>query len=215
MTPSDDPLEPVPVAPQTDGADHPIEPAAPDNLASRPHWLHPSSLFFEFFSGIRRQLFPAIFALYSAAQWGMYGLVFAIIFFAFTMSFAIVRFVTVRYQVRGNEFILDEGLIFRRHRTIPIQRIQNIDMVQTILHRLFRVAEVRVETASGKEPEAKLRVLSLQRIDELRSRVFEGSRLAAIPLESDRVGDPSTAQSAASRRSTWPSESWQYHPACW
>lgn len=142
----------------------------------KPQWLHPTSLFFEFTSGIRKQLVPAIFAVYSAAQWGEVGLIIAVVFFAITMIYAIIRFVTTRYQVRGDDLIIDEGLIFRRHRTIPVHRIQNIDLMQSILHRMFGVAEVRIETASGKEPEAKLRVLSLHRVEELRTSVFRRER---------------------------------------
>jgi putative membrane protein len=145
-------------------------------LPDKPQWLHPTSLFFEFTSGIRKQLVPAIFAVYTAAQWGEVGLIIAIVFFAFTMVYAIVQFVTTRYQVRGDDLIIDEGLIFRRHRTIPVHRIQNIDLMQSILHRMFGVAEVRIETASGKEPEAKLRVLSLHRVEELRTSVFQRER---------------------------------------
>jgi putative membrane protein len=189
-------LQPVDARPAATGvgADVPRVTVAETN---GPHWLHPSSLLFEFLSAIRKQLIPAVIALYSAAQWGFYGLIFAIIFFAITMGVAILRFVTVRYQVRGNEFILDEGLVFRRHRTIPIQRIQNIDLVQSILHRLFRVAEVRIETASGKEPEAKLRVLSLHRIDELRSRVFEGASHDAAVARHDATARTTDAAQAA------------------
>ncbi len=142
-----------------------------------PQWLHPSSLLFEFISGVRQQLIPAVFAVYTAAQWGKFGVFFASAFFAITMGVAIFRYLTVRYQIRGNDLIVNQGLVFRRTRTIPVHRIQNVDLLQSVLHRLFRVAEVRIETAGGSEPEAKLRVLSLQKIESLRSRIFEQASL--------------------------------------
>lgn len=166
--PQSEPLDVVPSEPVVETVDAEIV-----SPLEGPQWLHPTSLLFEFTSGIRRQLIPAIIAVYSAAQWGVFGLILAILFFAITMIIAMVHYVTIRYQVRGDDLIIDEGFFFRRHRTIPVHRIQNIDLMQTLLHRLFRVAEVRIETASGKEPEAKLRVLSLAQVENLRSTVFQ------------------------------------------
>lgn len=71
---------------------------------------------------------------------------------------AIIRFLTLRYRIVSGELIIDSGLINRLHRTVPLSRIQNIDLSQNIFHRMLRVGEMRVETASGKEPEAKMRV---------------------------------------------------------
>ena len=41
------------------------------------------------------------------------------------------------------------GLLFRNERHIPFSRIQNLDAVQHVFHRLFDVVEVRVETGGG------------------------------------------------------------------
>jgi putative membrane protein len=164
-------------APETGAAV--AETNAPSPAFDTPQRLHPSSLLFEFMSSVRKQLFPAIIALFGATQWGRTGLVIASVFFALTMVGAIFRYVTVRFQIRGTDLIVNQGLIFRRDRTIPIHRIQNIDSLQTLPHQLFGVAEVRIETASGQEPEATLRVLSLPKIEQLRARIF--ARTATVP----------------------------------
>jgi putative membrane protein len=45
---------------------------------------------------------------------------------------------------------------------------------------MFSVAEVKIETASGTEPEAVLRVLSLRQIEELRAGIFADRNLANV-----------------------------------
>ncbi len=189
MTPSEveknQPLAAVALEPNSD---HAVAPSPPPRAAG-PQRLHPSSLLFEFLSGIRQQLIPALIAVFTATQWGKFGLFLAAIFFVITMAFAAFRYLTVRYQVRGNDLIIDEGLIFRRHRTIPIHRIQNIDLLQTILHRLFRVAEVRIETASGTGVEAKLRVLSLAKVETLRARIFAKMGEPGLPLSTNPTAE--------------------------
>lgn len=76
--------------------------------------------------------------------------------------------------------MIRSGLLVRNERHIPIARIQNIDAVQNVLHRLFGVVEVRLQTGGGAEPEATLRVLPLEALEEMRRQVF-GQRAPAPP----------------------------------
>ena len=73
--------------------------------------------------------------------------------------------------------------IFRSERHIPYGRIQNIDALQNVFHRLLRVAEVRVETASGGEPEATMTVLPEGALAEMRHFVFAGRQGAVADTQ--------------------------------
>ena len=139
---------------------------------SEPKWLHPLSLLFGILSHARQLIIPLFLAVFSAAKGNIVGLSLAAGFFVIALAVTIFRYLTLRYQVKGGDLIVKEGLIFRRVRTVPIRRIQNMDLVQNIMHRIFHVAEVKIETASGTEPEATLRVLTMSQIQDLRQRVF-------------------------------------------
>jgi putative membrane protein len=86
---------------------------------------------------------------------------------------ALVRYYSYRYTLTGDELVIRSGLIFKNERHIPYSRIHNLAGVQTPLHRLLGVVEVRVETGGGAEPEARMRVLSVAARDELRRRVLD------------------------------------------
>lgn len=73
------------------------------------------------------------------------------------------QYITYRYAVRGDSLVVRSGLFERQLRQIPFARIHNVAVHQTLLHRLFGVAEVRLESAGGDKPEAQMRVL---RFDE-------------------------------------------------
>ena len=135
-------------------------------------YLHPVSLLFSIIRQIRSNLIPAIFALLGAANGQMIYVVLAMFFFMASIGLSVIRYFTLRYQISDGELVVNEGLIFRRTRTVPVERIQNIDLVQGVLHRIFKVADVRVETASGTKPEATLSVLSLTQVQLLRQDVF-------------------------------------------
>lgn len=90
----------------------------------------------------------------------------------------VIAYHTVRYYVltiryEGDELVINSGLLFRTQRHIPYRKIQNIDVIQNVLHRLFKVAVVKIETSSGSEADAELRVLSLDTIEQMRRYVFK------------------------------------------
>jgi putative membrane protein len=157
----------------------------------KPHFLHPSSIVFLLMARVRGYLIPAILAAVAAASGGRLIASLLIGFFVVALAVDIVRLFTLRYYFAPNELVVRMGLLFRQQRTIPYGRIQNIDLIQNPLHRLLGVAEARVETASGKEPEATLRVLSLTELDRLRRRLRAES---TDPAGEDKEVDPVPAQ---------------------
>lgn len=141
--------------------------------AQSPRRLHPTSLLFLVLSSARQSLIPVIVAGYSAVRGNTVGMIIACGIVGLVAFFAIIRYLTFRYRIADGELVVTEGLISRKVRTVPIDRIQNVDLLQNLFHRIFGVAEVRVETASGTEPEATLRVLSMKDVARLRSEIFE------------------------------------------
>ena len=167
----------------------------PDPL-SRPGRLHPLSIFFDISSHIRSLIIPAMIGIFSAANGSIEGLIFAMVIFSITLAQSMIRYFSLRYQIRDNELIVTEGIFFRRNRTVPVNRIQNIDLTQNVLHRIFGVAEVRVETASGTSAEATLRVLSLAHVDRLRKGIFNrGGQPDTVAGQPDEIAAVDVSQS--------------------
>ncbi|HEV8694197.1 MAG TPA: PH domain-containing protein [Lysobacter sp.] len=71
------------------------------------------------------------------------------------------RYFTYRYGVIDDALVVRSGLLERSVRVIPFARIHNVALQQSLLHRVFGVAEVRLESAGGQKPEAEMRVLKL------------------------------------------------------
>ena len=130
--------------------------------------LHPSSLFFALGNTLRAFLLPGIIVLLRGGEnfeiWLMLLAVPALIF-------AFFRYFTFRFRLGATEMVVRKGLIFRSERIIPYARIQNLDSKRNLFHRLFGVCELLVQTASGKEPEATLSVLSVAHAEAVREQV--------------------------------------------
>ena len=151
--------------------------------------LHRMSLPFMMIARTRSYLIPAIAGTFFAARGHrQFALVLGITFLVSFLS-DIFRYFTLKYRIQAGELVVSKGLISRSQRNVPLDRIQNIDLTQNFLHRFFRVAEVRIETASGTEPEATFRVLSLTEIERLRGQLKNVKNLQGIA-----DGQPEIAQ---------------------
>lgn len=160
--------------------------------------LHPVSPLFGVFSAASRLLVPGLLVLLLASRGSRYE-VWAMVLFLPAVASAVLRYVSFRYTLDDSELVIREGIINRNERHIPYGRIQNIDLEQNPFHRMLNVAAVRIETAGGEEPEANMRVLSLQAVEEMRARVFRDRpvRPVAAPAaaaEAEPAAPPPTAR---------------------
>lgn len=151
--------------------------------------LHPLSFVFVIQGAAKQFLFPAILALFATRNrdaWEAWAAVLVVP----VALIAIGRALSFRYRFDPTELVIRSGFIFRRVRHIPYDRVQNVDAVQNVLHRLLGVIEVKVETGGGNETEAFLRVVSRDALDEIRARIFAGrSTPAAETVEAPQPPD--------------------------
>jgi putative membrane protein len=153
-------------------------------------FLHPTSLVFDLLAHGKTYLFPAAFGLWGAAKGDWKWLIISAVIFVPAVLVSVLRYFTYRYCIKDGQLIVKQGLVFRNVRTVPVSRIQNIDFVQNPLHRILKVAEVKIETASGTKPEATLRVLSMHQMESLREAVFSDQ-----PSETKLTGQLSVGSS--------------------
>jgi putative membrane protein len=97
------------------------------------------------------------------------------------------------FRVGANEIRIDSGIISRTHRSIPFDRIQDVDITQGPIARLLGIAKVKFETgaAGGRHTEGSLPAITLQRAQELRAliRAHRSSEVqaAASPTEAEQA----------------------------
>jgi putative membrane protein len=146
-------------------------PPLPIELAGR---LHPLTLIFGVLRGLRGAL-PLVPALFFSSRWVGVGLI-ALFLLGATIT-ALARYFSFSYRIEGGELVTREGLLARKQRNIPLERVQEIRIEQGVLQRLLGVVEAQVETGGGGGPEATLSVLARAEAERLRQAVFE--RVAA------------------------------------
>jgi putative membrane protein len=170
-------------APPPDPAEGPPPPAE-----ERLHWL---TLGFTTLDVARRMIVPALGGGVAAGggEAPRIALVVLLILSVPGLIGAIIKYVMFRYGLHADELVLRSGLLNRRHRVIPLARVQNVEVRQGLLQRITGVAELRVETAgTGAEAEAVLSVLAAPRAQALRAELLarrRAARTAATPADAD------------------------------
>jgi putative membrane protein len=124
----------------------------------------------------------AAFFLGRARGFATFDLLVLLLFFSRTVGATLVHFATLRYRVSAGRLELKTGLLRRQVRLIAAERIQNIELVRNVLHRVTGLVEVRIETASGTEVEGLLSALSRDEADALMTALNE-ARGRARPVE--------------------------------
>lgn len=105
-----------------------------------------------------------------------------------TILYEFAYYQRFRYQVSTDSFDVQSGVISRRDREVPLRRVQNVDVRQTVLHRALGIAAVSVESAGGGETEVDLRYVDEREADRLRRVLRSESR---EPVDVAAVGpDP-------------------------
>lgn len=147
--------------------------------------LHPGTIAVRFLKDAPQTLIglPAVLALMSDVGWGLIGLLvlLSVTVLGFTQWLAWRRF---QYGVGTSEILIESGLLSRNRRSIPFERIQDLDIERGPLHRLFGLAKVKIETGAGGKDEGVLDSVTLPEVDRLRQAIRTAQRGFAAP------GDP-------------------------
>jgi putative membrane protein len=77
-----------------------------------------------------------------------------------TVLVGVVRWWRLTWRLDAAALVVEEGLLQRRRRVIPLDRVQSVDLVRGLRHRLFGVTELRVEVVGGTGSEGRLEALS-------------------------------------------------------
>ena len=98
------------------------------------------------------------------------ALVFLLLIGALVLS--VVSWWVTGYHIVGRELRIYEGLLWRRSRAIPLERLQAVEVVQPLLARLAGLSELRLEVVGGAKTEAPLAFLSVSDAAALRDRLL-------------------------------------------
>ncbi len=183
--------DPVPHTPAADNADVMEDDAAVLRL-------HPLSLLLSFLKLIPQFIYiiPALF--FGMSKGGALVFVLPAIGALILVSVAIsyLKWRRFSYQVGEEEIRISSGILSRNKRSIPYERIQDVNVEQKLLARVFNLAAVKFETGSAGSDDGVLNAVSLDEASRLRDIIRQ--RKAGIASNTMADADSPATPDAAS-----------------
>jgi putative membrane protein len=123
----------------------------------------------------------------ASGQWYLV-LGFILVSLTFSLGAAFVRWRRFTYRIEGDGIRVDSGVMNRKHRSIPFDRIQDVEITQGPIARVLQVAKVKLETgaSTGDKDEGLLQAVQLEEAEALRLlvRARRGGSTSAVTAES-------------------------------
>ncbi len=84
---------------------------------------------------------------------------------------AVVQYLYFKFKIDGEYFVLNQGMIFKKKTSIPLDRIQSVNFKQNLIHQLINVTQVEIQTAGAKDIEVSIKAISRQKAEALKKRL--------------------------------------------
>ncbi|MFD2924460.1 PH domain-containing protein [Halobacillus naozhouensis] len=167
---------------------------------SEPKRLHPISAVLNFAKGLKEAILPIVAIFFFNGNGGdgflaWLPLILSGAFLLIILLAGFLKWLRFSYWIDEGELRIEHGLLFRKKRYIPLERIQSLDFSEGILHRPFQLVKVSIETAASSGLEAEAVLTAIKRVDakELEKTIYEGKSEqssfendAEMPEENDR-----------------------------
>lgn len=184
----------------------PGEPPAPNSdqppaETSEPTRLHPAYMVMTLLRTLRGFILPFVVIVIGGGRQEFFTMVVALGIALVSALSSVLNWWFTNYELTDRSFTLRTGWLNRQERSVPLERIQSIDLQETPLARLLGVVALKIETAAvgANRVDISLDAVSRREAASLRHRLFAArarltGRTAPLPAA---TGVPDAAASGA------------------
>ncbi len=125
-----------------------------------------------------RQLFPIILIVLlqgklASSPWFIYGI---ITIASLASLYSIVAFFKYYFFIKNQKLIVNKGVFKNSVLEIPFDRIQSINFEQNLIHRIFKVVKLNIDTAGSAGNEIQLYALDQNLANELSEIILRNKK---------------------------------------
>jgi len=118
------------------------------------------------------------------------SLVLAVLYGVFALPAILLQYWRFSYRITPKQIVIQSGVLNRKNRSIPIERVQNIQIERNLVARLFGIAKVKIETAGSTSTEGSLEYVHQDEARKIRQVVRSFQR---TPQDADADADTKDA----------------------
>ena len=137
-----------------------------------------------------RTIFPILIVVFiggerSGKDYWMVAIIVAVLI---GMIYSIINYFRYYFYLKKDELIIESGVIKRTKLNVPFDRIQTINFEQNIVHRVFNVVRLKIDTAGSAKAEFQFQAINLDTANELRELLLSKRKKSAPkPVDADQV----------------------------
>jgi putative membrane protein len=163
--------DPVPEPPSASNAESSGTASTTLGAVQEPQRLHPLTLALRIGASL-----PALFIILlptfqNPSSENLVSVVLSVVYGLVALPAIVLQYLRFSYRITPKQIVIQKGVIQRQNRSIPIERIQNIQIQQNLVARLVGLAKVTIETAGSSATEGSLEYVSLSDAHEIRQMV--------------------------------------------
>lgn len=190
-------------APPDAPLDAPDSPSATTlGAVQEPQRLHSLTLLLRLGASLPALFFILLPTFQNPNSGNVLSVVLSIIYGVVALPAIVLQYLRFSYRITPKQIVIQKGVLRRQNRSIPIERIQNIQIQQNLVARIVGIAKVTIETAGSSATEGSLEYVSLSDAHEIRQvvrtfqhRTDEGERAAESDPTADAEADTEDAPS--------------------
>lgn len=92
---------------------------------------------------------------------------------AFNLIGSVLTYFRFYFHIEDGAFVIDKGVLKRSKTNIPFERIQTINLQQNIVHQIFGVVSLEIDTAGAKKSEMTIDALKKEDAEALRQYILK------------------------------------------
>jgi len=118
-----------------------------------------------------------------------YWLMFIVVAALLGMVYSIINYFRYYFYLDKDELVIESGVLKRSKLNVPFDRIQTINFEQNIVHRIFNVVRLKIDTAGSAKAEFQFQAIDFNTADRLRNLLLAKRKAAVDKTEGYSVQD--------------------------
>lgn len=133
--------------------------------------LNPLTIAVEFVRVVSRLIVPLAIILFLPRNGESSAEFIAQAIGGFAVFSAFARYWSYSYAIHQGTLTIRSGILVKQVRSIPLEKIQNINISKSLVHRVLGLVDLKIETAAGGGSEASLSALSMDEAERVKSEL--------------------------------------------
>ena len=158
-------------APSSGSAPSEADASTPLGAVREPQRLHPLTLLLRVGASLPALAVILLPTLQNPSSENLVSVVLSILYGLVALPAIVLQYLRFSYRITPQQIVIQKGVLRRQNRSIPIERIQNIQIQQNLVARLIGLAKVTIETAGSSATEGSLEYVGLSDAHEIRQAV--------------------------------------------